>query len=201
MHYVCCIHSLAGPKSLSDLQFQPDLHVTIQVFIGNLPKASAMNKCLSTEVILLLKMSILVAWNTQCPWETFENFSRMKEWSSLVPASCLCRTLTPPTTSCFVRILTPPTRAFHSFLLWCWPPNGTHPFSLTTTQKKPYTRICLVGNFTWGLKRKKEFVLQQCKPLRNAFWSSLFVKSSQLLCHDAWRSVFLLPFFSSLSQV
>lgn len=127
-----------------------------RVFVGMLSNAGVVHMCLSTEVILLLKISILLAWNAQCPWETFENFSRMKRWSSLAPAAGLCRVLSPPTIN---------HRAFHSFLPWCWPSNGTHPFSLTTTQTKPYTRTCFVEDFIEGFRRWKEFVMQQCKLL------------------------------------
>lgn len=88
-------------------------------------------------------------------------------------------------------------RAFHSFLPWCWLHNGTHSFSLTATQKKPCTKTNFVGDFIKGSKRWKEFIMQQCKLLRNAHWSFLFLKASRPLYHYTW-SVFS-SFFSMFS--
>lgn len=62
---VCCTRSLAvqAQRPLR-VQFQPDFHVTIPesaVFVGMLPEASVMHMRMSPEVMLLLKMSILLA--------------------------------------------------------------------------------------------------------------------------------------------
>lgn len=46
-------------------------------------------------------------------------------------------------------------------------------------------RPVFVGDFMEGLKKWKEFTMQQCKPLRNASWSFLFLKVPWPLYHDA----------------
>lgn len=69
MSPVGCAHFLSGPKTLSDLLLQPEFHIIIpknsESLLGMLPKTRVMHMRMSTEVILLLKINILLASNSQ----------------------------------------------------------------------------------------------------------------------------------------
>lgn len=185
----CHTHFLEGPKYLSD--HQPEFHVTTpesSVFVRD----AAWSKCL---------VHAHVNWGYPAPKNQYTiglkcSMSLRDFWEFLWDERVVI------SGSCFLLLqnsyfLTVGHRAFHSFLPWRWLHNGTHSFSLTATQKKPYTKTNFVGDFIKALRRWKEFIMQQCKPLRNAYWSFLFLKASQPLYHDTW-SVFS-SLFSLLS--
>lgn len=165
MSPVCCIHFLASPKALSDVQLQLDFHVTI-------PESSeSLSEMLPKQVSCTCPCQLRLSCSCRSIYYWLEMLNGIKR---LLRISLGWRHghlwLLLPTSAEFL-LLTVDHRAFHSFLPWCWLPNRTHPFSLTATQKKPYTMTHFCSRLYQRFEEMKEFTMQQGKPLRNAHWS------------------------------